>query len=248
MNPEIPQDTGIENKEQPEQNNFEVPQSVDETQAEITQEIESTTADFEKENENISKIETSVELDDPQEIKVIKDELKVDESIEELDTQARILKHETEKQIEWVQLDNHEWDENNFYRIVDKKGYADYLENEMVRSSSEGTKSKLVEGTNINIGGRKTQFPSFAKSEPDWTYEKEGEDNYILESPTPMYRSGDTNPVTGNVIGGVHWAYRPIDSTTGKAKIQLSSKEINNVYKKDVQGNLLKQQTQRKKN
>ncbi len=247
MNPEIPQDTGIENQEQPEQNNAEVPKSVDETRAEITKEIETSTEDFEKQNENISTIETSVELDDPQEIKVIKDELKVGENIQKLDAQARILKHETEKQIKWVQLDNHEWDDNNFYRIVNEKGYADYLENDVVRSTPEGTRPKIVEGTNINLGGRKTQFPSFAKSEPDWTYAKEGEDNYILESPTPMYRSGETNPVTGNVIPGKHWAYRPIDSTTGKAKIHLSSEDINNVYKKDVQGNLLKQQAPEKK-
>ncbi len=250
MNSEIPQKRGIENKEQPEQNNLEVPQGADEIQAEITQEIERSTADFEKQNENISTIETSLELGDPQRIESIKDELKLDSNIEELDTQAKILKQETERKIEWVQQDNPQWNENNFYRVIDENGYADYLEKNMVRSPIEGTRSKIVKGTNIDIGGRTTPFPSFAKGEPNLDhYGKQGENNYILESEMAMYTRGEKNPVTGHTIRDKHGAaYRPIDSTTGKTIAELSSKHIKDIYQKDTQGNLLKQKIKEDKN
>lgn len=244
---EIPQDTSVENKEQSQQNNTEVSKSVDETKSELTQEIEKSSADFENENENVSAIESSVELDNPQEVDAIKNELKIDENIEQLDTQARILKQETEKQIEWVQQDNHQWDENNYFRVVNENGYADYLENDVVRSNPEGD---TYSGGNEMLSGRKTPFPSFAKGQPNLEhYSQIGESNYILESETHMYTKGDINPVTGNEIRSKHGAaYRPIDSETGNAMSELSSKHIKDVYQKNIQGNILKQKTKEEQN
>lgn len=218
-------------------------EDVDQTKAEVAEEIEKSTTEFEKENDTIVEIESSAELSNPEGINSVKEGLQVDSSIAELDTQARILKQETEKQIEWVMQNDHEFNENNFYRVVDENGYGDMLETDVVRSSPEGTQPKIVDG--LNIGNRPTSFPSFSKGAPDSNYSQESADNYILESDIPMYKRGDTNPVTGNPVKGRHWAYRPIDSETGETLKELSVDKIKQVFKKDIQGNLLRQESKK---
>jgi hypothetical protein len=114
------------------------------------------------------------------------------------------------------------WNPNAFYRIVDEEGGADALNTGIVRSSPTGTKSsgQFVGKFDLSAG-RGTPFPSFAKGKPDVTYIPEDGKGYIFESEVPMYKRGETNPVTGNQIKGRHWAYRPIDMETGVTITEL---------------------------
>jgi hypothetical protein len=136
---------------------------------------------------------------------------------------------------EWIPLEHHQFDENNYYRIVSQRGYDDFNESGIIRSSPTGTES-YIHGR-FDLGGRTTSFPSFSKGAPDLSYAKEGENNYIFESDAPMYRRGDTNPVTGGVIGGRHWAYRPIHPETGRV-FDLTKEHIKDIYKVDPDGGL----------
>lgn len=141
-----------------------------------------------------------------------------------------------EKTISWLKLENHIFDENNFYRIVDEKGFEDFLKTGFVRSSPDGTDSKIVKG--FDIGHRPTSFPSFDKGTPDLSYARENSDNYIFESAVPMYKRGDKNPATGSAIKGRHWAYRPIDSQSGNIIKEMTADMIKNIYKLDKDGGL----------
>ena len=145
-----------------------------------------------------------------------------------------IPQHETTP--EWKKLENHQFNEQNFYRIVNKAGYNDYLENGILRSSPTGTEDRFV--GSINIGGRPTSFPSFNKGKPDLTYLKVGEENYIFETDTTLFARGDINPATQEEIRGRHWAYRMIDPVTGKNLTELSKDHVKNIYRIDVDGSL----------
>ncbi len=146
--------------------------------------------------------------------------------------------------VKWVKLDNPSFDEDNFYRIIDENGYRDFVENRIVRSSPSGTKSIMV--GNIEIGHKSTPFPSFAKGAPDLRYATRGEENYILESDTPMYKHGESNPITGKRIVSKHWAYRPLNED-GSWKTELDPEEIKNVYKIDKDGDIYIKDTAKKK-
>lgn len=151
--------------------------------------------------------------------------------------QVEILEKEKEKNINWTQLQSHTFNEDAFYRIISTEGYLDYLNNDVVRSSPTGTKTKLTEG-GLNLGNRPTSFPSFAKGKPDINFlEKEG-DSYILESEVNMYKRGDTNPTTQNTITGRHWAYRAIDTETGQSLKVLTPDMIKNIYRLSDGGHL----------
>lgn len=136
----------------------------------------------------------------------------------------------------WHLLENHVFDKDSFYRIVNEEGYQDYVNNKLLRSSPEGTPSHMV--GRFDIGHRPTSFPSFDKGAPDISYAKEGEDNYIFESKIPMYRRGDKNPAHGGTIKGRHWAYRPIDQKTGNIITEMTPDTIKNIFKLDKNGNL----------
>ena len=123
------------------------------------------------------------------------------------------IKKNIEEKEQWVLLENYVFDEHSFYRIVNEEAYLDYQQNKVLRSSPEGTPSHIV--GRFDIGHRPTSFPSFSKGVPDFSYAKDGEDNYIFESNIPMYKRGDKNPVHDGIIKGRHWAYRPIDQETG---------------------------------
>lgn len=147
------------------------------------------------------------------------------------------LDSDTQEKInEWIKLENHDFDPNNFYRIVNENGYKDFLEKGILRSSPTGTESEMV--GRFDIGHRPTSFPSFSKGEPDLSYLKEGEDNFIFETDIPLYRRGDKNPVTGNSIRGRHWAHRPIDEKTGKVITEVKPEMIKNIYKVAKDGSL----------
>ncbi len=141
-----------------------------------------------------------------------------------------------EKETGWTKLENYTFDEDNFYRIVDEKGFEDFLETGLVRSSPTGDEPIISE--DINIGGRPTAFPSFSKGAPDLSYTKKGSDNYIFESEIPMYKRGDIHPTIGFPIRGRHWAYRAIDQETGQVLNEMPANMIKNIYKIDTQGSL----------
>ncbi|MES2985965.1 MAG: hypothetical protein V4686_02455 [Patescibacteria group bacterium] len=137
---------------------------------------------------------------------------------------------------EWKLLENHEFNKNNFYRIVNEQGYKDYIEAGTLRSSPTGTESNMV--GQINLGNRPTSFPSFDKGTPNLTYIKEGEENYIFETDVQLFARGDINPVTNQPIKGRHWAYRMIDPETGENLDTVDSSHIKNIYRVDTQKNL----------
>jgi hypothetical protein len=144
-------------------------------------------------------------------------------------------KSNIEKKDLWKKIEQPEFDENNFYRVVTQAGYDDFVANQIIRSSPTGDDSHVVEG--IDIGGRPTIFPTFSKGSPDMSFFKEGEDNYIFETDVPMYKRGEDNPVTGNQIKGRHWAYRLIDEN-GDAVLEMKPEQIKNIYKVDKDKNI----------
>ena len=131
----------------------------------------------------------------------------------------------------WIKLENHVFDENNFYRVVNEKGYQDFLEHNALRSSPDGTESMIVD--NIEVGHRPTSFPSFDKGAPDKSYFDPESASYIFESAVPMYRRGESNPATGAEIRGRHWAYRALDPQTGETLKEIPRDKIINIYKRE---------------
>src|SRR5688572_8483197 len=93
------------------------PESVEDSQdakIAITQEVEKSAAEFESSDLEISKAEAGDEFIASKDIEDIKEEINFDEQLENLNAEARILKQETEQQIEWTALgEEHQFDENN---------------------------------------------------------------------------------------------------------------------------------------
>ncbi len=145
-------------------------------------------------------------------------------------------KNSNENLFQWQKLENYVFNEENFYRIVDERGYNDFLETGIVRSSPTGTDSNIH--GRFDLGHRPTGFPSFSKGSPDFSYCKSGEDNYIFESAIPMFRRGDKHPIHGGSIKGRHWAYRPINPETGEVIKEITKDMIINIYKIDKESNL----------
>ncbi len=144
--------------------------------------------------------------------------------------------NDLERNIKWHKLENHVFNEEGHYRVVDEKGFRDFLMTGIVRSSPDGTDSRIVGG--LDIGRRPTAFPSFDRGAPNLSYKREGADNYIFESNVPMYKRGDVNPVTKFDVRGRHWAYRPISPETGDTINEMTRDMIKNIYKLDQSGNL----------
>ncbi|MDQ5954381.1 MAG: hypothetical protein QG583_309 [Patescibacteria group bacterium] len=215
---------------------LEKQESFEDISKSLEREIESNSENFSKQDEKVSSIEQTVNLSNPNSISEVKAKLNLEENLNHLNNQAEELTKRTKQSIEWLKLDDPKFDENSFYRVVDEKGFKDYQDNQIVRSSPTGTDSHVVK--NFDIGHRPTSFPSFAKGEPNLSYAKEGEQNYIFESNIPMYRSGEKNPVTEMDIKGRHWAYRPIDQETGEVIKEMTPEMIKDVYKVDKEGNL----------
>lgn len=207
-----------------------------ETVESLTSDIERDISSLKSSQGDILAIEKSVGLDEF-DTKEIEKELNVTEVLDGFDREAEILKKEAEQGIRWLALDNHKFNEEGFYRIVDSEGYQDYLNTNILRSSPTGTKPDITPG-GINIGNRPTSFPSFAKGEPDMNYLPKDDDGYIFESNVPMYARGDINPVTGNKIVGRHWAYRPIHEETGENITAMTPDMLNNIYKLKKDGTL----------
>lgn len=141
-----------------------------------------------------------------------------------------------EKITEWVKLENHVFDENNFFRIVSEKGYEDFLTTGVIRSSPTGTESDMH--GKFDLGHRPTSFPSFSKGKPALEYLKRDADNFIFETETPLYSRGDNNPITGNPIRGRHWAYRHINKETGETTNEITQEMIKNIYKISKNGEI----------
>lgn len=224
------------NLEQQEPIKVEAEKSFESVEQLLRQTVEQSVEDLKKEDGDVEKIEQSVKVTNPDAVKEIKSELNLEKKLEDLNNQAESLKDKTEQYAEWLKLEDHKFDEESFYRIVDEKGYKDFQENNIIRSSPTGTDPKMH--GRFDLGSRPTPFPSFDKGAPNLTYARTDSDNYIFESKIPMFQRGDTNPVTGFSVKSGHWAYRPIDLETGKVITKMTPEMIENIYKVDKEGNL----------
>ena len=193
-------------------------------------------SEFKNKDNEIQQIEESVSLSNPELTDKVKQDLKITQTIANLNTQAELLKIETDQEIEWLKLDDHKFNEDNFYRVVDEKGYEDFKNTKVVRSSTTGTDSHMA--GRIEIGHRPTPFPSFSKGKPDPSYMREGSNNYIFESDTPMFKVGEKNPVTNVKIKGSHYAHRPINQETGEVMLEMTPEMIKNIYRVNKEGEL----------
>lgn len=127
---------------------------------------------------------------------------------------------------DWVKLENHEFNPDKYYRIVSQRGYNDFLDTGIIRSSPTGTEDDH----------RPTAYPTFAKGNPDLTYSKKNEDNYIFETDQMMYCLGEINPITNSIIRGRHWGYRLLDEKTGDPILEIKPELITKIYKVDKDG------------
>lgn len=134
----------------------------------------------------------------------------------------------------WTQIKNPVFNEDYYYRVVSERGYRDLKESGVVRSSPDGTESDMH--GRFDLGHRPTPFPSFSKGEPDLTYLKNGEKNFIFEYDKQMYKRGEKNPITENTIKSSHWAYRPINEE-GKVSNEIKKEELKNIYMVDEDKN-----------
>ena len=134
----------------------------------------------------------------------------------------------------WTQIKNPVFNDDYYYRVVSERGYRDFKESGIVRSSPDGTESD-VHGR-FDLGHRPTPFPSFDKGEPDLTYLKNGENNFIFEYDKQLYKRGEKNPITENTIKGSHWAYRPINEE-GKVLNEIKKEDLKNIYMVDKDKN-----------
>lgn len=75
------------------------------------------------------------------------------------------------------------------------------------------------------VAARTTGFPSFQKGYADLHYLPE-EGGVIFETSLPTFKRGEINPVTGEVIGGRHYAHRVINPETGGAMTKIPASEI----------------------
>lgn len=207
---------------------FESPTPISKEKKEVAESILTTEQPKEIISSVISKpIEVESEEVKGQKVQVIREDL-----LRKFDGVESSLEQEDK----WIKLENHTFNEDSFYRIVDEKGFKDFKETGVVRSSPTGTDS-VMQGR-FDVGSRPTPFPSFAKGTPDLSYSRANSDNYIFESGIPMYGRGDQNPATQLPIKGRHWAYRPIDPTTGHVVTEMTLDMIKNVYKLDKDGSL----------
>ena len=235
MNNEFLQNGSTENlKEESILNN---PESKESLETELTNE---SSEDFAIEKINLlnAKMNETTEMNEAENAVITKldgDLSEIEHLISDVDSEIKNLGSEAIKEIvRWIKLDNPTFNEDNFYRVINENGYKDFIDNKIVRSSPTGTDSKMIGSLSMS---RPTSFPSFAKGTPDLSYAKNGEDNYVLESDTPMYRFGEINPVTRKEIRGRHWAYRPLNED-GSWKKEISPEEIKNVYKIDQNGDV----------
>ena len=192
-------------------------ESVEDMQNRVSNEMTIQNEELHTEDEKIETANSAIGLS-IEEVEQEKTAINLDTEIAQINSRAEQLTSESKQEInttqekidEWVKLENHQFDQNNYYRIINESGYQDFKETGLLRSSPTGTESKMSANGRFDLGHRTTSFPSFSKGEPDLTYLKEGETNFIFETDMPLYRSGEKNPVTGFTIPHRHWAYRPI--------------------------------------
>jgi hypothetical protein len=114
------------------------------------------------------------------------------------------------------------------YRIADQASYNDYLNSGVVRSKSAvpGWRENVTTSLQEAMADRPTGFPSFAKGSPAFDYLPEEGPGYIYSTDIPLVKRGEVNPVTGKIVKGRHWAYRPIDSQTGDVLKEIPANNI----------------------
>jgi len=174
-------------------------------------------------------------------------------SLEELGGETREVDFEIDRVAEeaagliteWIELENPEWDQNKFYRVVGEDAYDDFKNVGKIRSKTKAKPNDRLVKKKIVIGRHPTFFPSFSKGEPlIKEYGSKEKDSYIFESDAKMYKQGDKNPKTGNVIQDKHWAYRPFNQE-GEARVEMDASEITNIYKKDNKEKIYKKNNEK---
>jgi len=135
--------------------------------------------------------------------------------------------------IQWQKIDKPDFKQDSFYRIMNTEGLRQFMDTGSLGSFK--MEDENIDQGKVNVNYRPVPFPSFAKGEPDLTYLKPEENNFIFESDYPMYRRGDTHPATGKEIRGRHWAYRPLDDE-GNAIETLPASSIKRIFLVDKEG------------
>lgn len=246
--------SGLEDVNNTNEQNESVPQipeiqesieSVEDMQNRISNEMTVQNEELHTEDEKIETANNSLGLS-VEEVQEEKNSMNLETEIAQINSEAEQLTSESKQEInttqekidEWVKLENHQFDQNNYYRIINEAGYKDFKETGILRSSPTGTDSMMSENGRFDLGHRPTSFPSFSKGEPAFSFLKEGEDNFIFETDMTLYKGGEKNPVTGNHIPKRHWAYRPIDEETGKIITEVKPDIIKHIYKVDKTGDM----------
>jgi hypothetical protein len=114
-------------------------------------------------------------------------------------------------------------DINKSYRVAGLDALEDFNNTGVLRSQRI-----LPENPTFldRMQARPTSFPSFQKGYADLTYLPE-EGGVIFETSLPTFKRGQVNPVTGDVIGGRHYAHRVIDPETGRVMTEIPGSNIN---------------------
>jgi hypothetical protein len=111
---------------------------------------------------------------------------------------------------------------NNSYRVAGLDAVADFENTGVLRSNPTIVPANFSEGV---MGTRTTGFPSFQKGYADLGYLPE-EGGVVFETSLPTFKRGEINPITGNKIGGRHYAHRVIDSNTGAVATEIPATDI----------------------
>ena len=112
---------------------------------------------------------------------------------------------------------------NKSYRVAGLDALEDFNNTGVLRSQRV-----LPENPTFldRVNARPTSFPSFQKGYADLNYLPE-EGGVIFETELPTFKRGEANPVTGDIIGGRHYAHRVIDPETGRAMTEIPGSNIN---------------------
>ncbi len=135
--------------------------------------------------------------------------------------------------VRWQKIDKPDFKQEFFYRIMNTEGLRQFMDTGSL-GSFKMDDEKINQG-GVNVTYRGVPFPSFAKGEPDLTYLKSEENNFIFESDYPMYRRGETHPATGKEVRGRHWAYRPLNEN-GNTIETLPGSSIKRIFMVDKEG------------
>ena len=103
-----------------------------------------------------------------------------------------------------------------FYRTIGEEGFEDLQKTKVLRANPIG-----AEGEGI-LTGRPSDVPYFAKGQIG----KYPGDKYVAEVSKQLYKRGEVNPVTGNLLRGRHGGYKALDEYGLPANIPIEDVTI----------------------